>query len=269
MIKIKNQQEIEIMREGGKLLAGILERLKEEAKPGVTTNELNKLAESLVFQYGGECSFKGYNVPDDANPNRVYPSCLCTSINDVIVHAIPSDRALAEGDILSIDIGMKYKGFHNDMATTVAIGEIKPKTKKLLEVTQTALEIGIEKIKPGNKIGDISRAVQKYIEGQGFGVVRELCGHGIGKDVHEDPEILNSVTPDKEMVDKVGYTDDGQVVIKEGMVLCVEPMVTVGDWHIKVARDTFGFATKDGSLSAHFEHTIAVTKDGHLVLTLI
>jgi methionyl aminopeptidase len=269
MIKIKNLQEIEIMKEGGKKLAEILEQLKKEVRPGVTTNELNRLAESLVFQYGGECSFKGYNVPDDANPNRVYPACLCTSINEVIVHAIPSGRVLEEGDILSIDIGMKYKGFHNDMATTVAIGKIEPQTHKLLEVTQKALEIGIEKIKPGNKIGDISRAVQKYVEGQGFGVVRELCGHGIGRDVHEDPEILNSVTPDKTMVDKVGYTDAGRIVMKEGMVLCVEPMVTVGDWHIKVAPDSFGFATKDGSLSAHFEHTIAVTKDGHSVLTQI
>lgn len=268
MIAIKTSQEIEIMQDGGKILAGIMNALKGQVGPGITTNELNKLAESLVFKFGGECSFLGYNVPDDASPNKVYPSCLCTCVNEEIVHAIPSDRILKNGDILSLDIGFFYKGFHNDMAVTVPVGEINNQAEKLIKVTEKSLEFAIEKVKPGNKIGDISRIIQKYAEGQGFNVVRELCGHGIGRDVHEDPEILNSVSPDKTMVDKVAYADAGKIELKEGMVLCIEPMVTVGDWHIKRSKDGFGFETKDGSLSCHFEHTVAVTENGYRILTI-
>lgn len=153
------------------------------------------------------------------------------------------------------------------MAITLPVGEIKSETKKLIEITSKALAIGIEKIKLGNKIGDISKTIQKYVEGNGFNVVRELCGHGIGRKLHEDPEILNSVSFDKETVDKVKYIDDGNIALKEGMVLCLEPMVTVGDWRIKETDDGFGFKTKDDSLSAHFEHTIAVTKNGARILT--
>ncbi|MFH1401687.1 MAG: type I methionyl aminopeptidase [Parcubacteria group bacterium] len=267
MITIKTPEEIKVMSEGGRILAGITERLKKEVRPGITTKELDRLAESLILSFGGKCSFKGYNAPDDAAPDKVYPSCLCTSVNEEIVHAVPSDRVLQEGDIISLDLGMEYKNFHNDMAITVAVGEIKPEIKKLLEITRKALELGIDKVKPQNKIGDISKAIQKYVEGQGFGVVRELCGHGIGRKVHEDPEILNSVSFDKATVDRVPYQGVANTILKEGMVLCIEPMVTVGDWHIKRASDGFGFKTKDGSLSCHFEHTIAAVKSGHLVLT--
>ncbi len=266
MISIKTPEEIKIMQEGGKILAEIMKKLEKEVRPGIATKELDRLAESLIscppkpWAKEGEirCSFKGY---------AGFPSCLCTSVNEEIVHALPSGRILKEGDIISLDLGILYKGFHNDMAVTVPVGKINDNVKKLLKVTKESLELAIKKVKPGNQLGDISRAVQKYVEGQGFGVVRELCGHGIGKKVHEDPEILNSVTPDKTMVDKVGYTNAGKVELQEGMVLCIEPMVTVGDWHIKKSKDGFGFETKDGSLSAHFEHTIAVTKDGHKVLT--
>lgn len=267
MISLKTKEEIGIMQEGGKILAKIIRKLEQEVRPGVSTKELDRLAESLILSFGGKCSFKNYNIPDDASPNKVYPSCLCTSINEEIVHAVPSGRILKEGDIISLDLGLEYKGFHNDMAITLPVGKVSKEKEKLIEVTKKALEIGIEKVKPANKIGDISRAIQKYVEGQGFGVVRELCGHGIGRKVHEDPEILNSVSFDKATIDKVPYQGIARTVLKEGMVLCIEPMVTVGDWHIKKSKDGFGFETKDSSLSCHFEHTIAVTKNGNSVLT--
>lgn len=258
MISIKTPQDLKIMAEGGKILAKIMEELEKRVKPGIKTLELDRLAESLIFKYGGKCSFLGYTG---------FPACLCTSINEEIVHAIPSDRILKEGDIISLDLGIQYKGFHTDMAVTVPVGKISSETKKLIDITKKALEIGIEKLKPENRIGDISRAIQKYVEGQGFNVVRELCGHGIGREIHEDPEILNSVSFDKVTVDKVEYFGPAETILKEGMVLCLEPMVTVGDWHIKKSKDGFGLETKDSSLSCHFEHTIAVTKSGYKILT--
>ncbi len=266
MILIKNSQEIQTMKDGGKILAEIMEKLRKEVRPGITTRELDRLAEGLIFSYGGECSFKEYKGQNNelAKP---YPSCLCTSVNEEIVHAVPSIRALKGGDIISLDLGLFYKGFHTDMAQTFPVGKISPETEKLIEVTRNALEVGIKKIKPGNQLGDISRAIQKYVENQGFNVVRELCGHGIGKNIHEDPEILNSVSFDKETVDKVKYFGDAKLILKEGMVLCLEPMVTVGDWKIKKSKDGFGYETKDGSLSCHFEHTAAITKNGCQVLT--
>ncbi|MFH1894917.1 MAG: type I methionyl aminopeptidase [Patescibacteria group bacterium] len=277
MITIKTPEEIEIMQQGGKILAKIMKKLEMEVKPGVTTKELDKAAEALILNSGGKCSFLGYNVPDDASPNKVYPACLCTSVNEEIVHAVPSCRVLKEGDIVSLDLGLEYKGFHSDMAITVPVlnpsagrtrvGKISDEAEKLLKTTKKALELAIEKVRPGNQIGDISRAIQKHAEGQGFGAVRELCGHGIGREVHEDPEILNSVSFDRATVDKVPYQGVAKTILKEGMVLCIEPMVTAGDWHIKRSKDGFGFETKDGSLSCHFEHTIAVTKEGNRILT--
>jgi len=260
MITIKIPEEVEIIAEGGKILAKIMKELENNVKPGITTKELDRLAESLIFKYGGECSFKGY---------QNFPACLCTSINEEIVHAVPSYRVLKEGDIISLDIGMKYNGFHTDMAITLPVGKINPETKRLIEVTKKALEIGIEKVKPENHIGDISRVIQKYVESQGFNVVRELCGHGIGREIHEDPQILNSVSFEKKLVDKVKYVEDGNIEIEAGMILCLEPMVTVGDWHIKKSGDGFGFKTKDDSLSCHFEHTVAVTKNGAKILTVV
>lgn len=256
MISIKTEKEIEIMAEGGKILAKIMKELEKEVRPGITTKELDRLAESLVScppkPWAKEdkirCSFKGYED---------YPACLCTSINEEIVHAVPSDRILREGDIISLDLGIIYKSFHTDMAVTVPIGKISSKTQKLVEVTKKALEIGIKEVKPGNYLGDIGYIIQKYVESQGFGVVRELCGHGIGRKIHEDPEILN-----------FGERKTG-AKIQEGMILCLEPMVTVGDWRIKKSEDGFGYKTKDNSLSAHFEHTIAAIKEGFKVLTEI
>jgi methionyl aminopeptidase len=269
MVTIKTPEEIEIMDESGKILASVIERLGKEVKPGVTTRELDQMAEKLILENGDECSFKNYNVPDDSSQEEAYPNCLCTSINEEIVHAIPSDRFLKEGDIISLDLGLKHKGFHSDMAKTFAVGKIDSQTQKLLEVTEKSLYVGIEKMKPGNLIGDISKAVQKYIEDRGFNVVRELCGHGIGRNVHEDPEVLNSISFDRIIVDRIPYQGDAKIKLKEGMVLCVEPMATIGDWHIKRSADGFGFETIDGSLSCHFEHTIAITKDGYRILTKI
>jgi methionyl aminopeptidase len=265
MITIKNKEEIQIMAQGGKILAGIMEELKGKVRPGITTLELDRLAESLVLNSGGKCSFKGYG----GQTEEPYPACMCTSVNEEIVHAIPSDRVLKEGDIVSLDLGVEYKGFHSDMAITVPVGKVNPEITTLIDATREALEAGIEKVKPGNKIGDASKAIQKYLEDRGFGVVRELCGHGIGKNIHEDPEILNSVSFDRITADKVDYFGPARTIIKEGMVLCLEPMATIGDWHIKRSKNGFGIETKDGSLSAHFEHTVAVTSDGHAILTKI
>lgn len=260
MILIKTPEEIEIMAEGGKVLAKIMGELKKKIKPGITTNELDRLAESLIFKSGEKCSFKGY---------QNFPACLCTSINEEIVHGLPSQRVLKEGDIISLDLGLFHNGFHSDMAITVPVGKISSEVQRLIQVTKKALEIGIEKVKTGNRIGDIGRAIQKYVESQGFNVVRELCGHGIGRKIHEDPQILNSVSFEKEIVDKVPYQDDAKIKIKEGMVLCLEPMVTAGDWRLKKAKDGYGYETKDGLLSCHFEHTVALTKDGIKILTAI
>jgi len=266
MITIKTPEEIGIMAEGGKILAGIMERLKKEVKPGITTKTLDRLAESLILKSGGKCSFKGY---------QGFPACLCTSINEEIVHAVPSERKLKEGDIISLDLGILYKGFHTDMAITLPVTrpgrveKIDSEILRLIQVTKKALEIGIEKVKPGNYIGDISKAIQKYVESQGFNVVRELCGHGIGRKIHEAPQILNSVSFDEVTVDKVKYQEDAKIELREGMVLCLEPMVTVGDWRIKKSKDGFGYGTKDGSLSCHFEHAIAVTENGAKILTVI
>lgn len=234
------------MKEGGKILAEIIEQLKEKVRPGITTKELNRLASSLILKYGGKCSFKG---------EEEFPACLCTSINEEIVHGVPSNRILKEGDIISLDLGLFYKGFHTDMAITVSVGKVDPEIQRLIRVTKKALKRGIKKARPGNTIGDISNTIQRYVESQGFNVIRDLCGHGIGKDLHEDPQVLN-----------YGKRHSGSQ-LKEGMVLCLEPMVSMGDYKIKKSKDGFGFETQDGSISAHFEHTIAVTKNGCQVLT--
>jgi len=256
MITIKTSEEIKIMAEGGKILAKIMKELEKQVKPGITTKELDRLAESLVFKFGAKCSFKNYT--GSGKNWDPYPACLCTSINEEIVHALPSERVLKEGDTLCLDFGVFCnKGFHTDMAITVPVGKVDKAAKRLIDVTKKALEIGIKKIKPGNKIGDIGYVVQEYVEKQGFNVVRELCGHGIGRELHEKPDILN-----------FGEKGTGEE-IKEGMVLCLEPMVTMGHWRIKKSKDGHGYKTKDNSLAAHFEHTIAVTKDGYKILTKI
>jgi methionyl aminopeptidase len=248
MISIKTPEEIKIISEGGKILAKIVKELEGRARPGIKTSQLNRLAESLILKSGGKCSFKNY---------QGFPACLCTSVNEQIVHGLPSVRILKEGDILSLDLGILFKGFHTDMAVTVPVGKIAPETQRLIRVTKESLKIGIKKAGPGNTFGDIGNAIQEYVENQGFGVVRELCGHGIGRQLHEDPKILNC-----------GEAKSGPE-IREGMVFCIEPMVTAGHWKLKESADGFGYETEDGSLCCHFEHTVAATKNGAKILTVI
>jgi len=247
MIPIKSEKEIQIIAANGKILASIIKELEKKVRPGISTEELDRVAESLILNSGGTPSFKGYDG---------YPATLCTSINEEIVHGVPSSRVLKEGDILSLDIGMKLNGFHTDMAVTVGVGKISPQAQRLIWVTKKALKRGIKKVRPDNTFGDIGNTIQRYVEDQGLGVVRELCGHGIGQELHEDPQVLN-----------YGKRHDG-ATIKEGMVFCIEPMITIGDWKIEEMPDGFCYKTADNSLSAHFEHTIAVTKDGPVILTI-
>ena len=246
MINIYSFKEIEAMRESGKILAKIMKQLIKEVKPGITTNYLNKVAEDLILASGVEQAFKGFNN---------YPTALCTSLNEEIVHAVPSKRVLKNGDILTLDLGIRFKGYCTDMAITVPVGKITKEAKKLIRTTKEVLEIAIKQCKPSNHLGDIGWAIQNYVEKQGFNVIRDLVGHGVGKEVHEEPQILN-------------YGEKGQrVELKEGMVLALEPMVAMGNYEIEKCADGFGYRTKDRSLTAHFEHTVAITKKEAMVLT--
>ncbi len=236
------------MREAGRILANVIKQVSGMVKPGITTKELDKAAEGLILSYGAEPSFKGYEG---------FPASLCTSVNEELVHCIPSGRKLKEGDIVSLDGGVHYKNYHSDMAVTLPVGKVSFEAQRLIWVTKKALKRGIKKVRPGITFGDVGNTIQRHIEGQGYGVVRDLCGHGIGTNLHEEPEVAN-----------YGVRKKGEV-IKEGMVFCIEPMVTAGDYNIKRAKDGYGYQTKDGSLSAHFEHTLAVTKSGILILTEI
>jgi methionyl aminopeptidase len=246
MIPIKTPQEIEIMAQGGRILAKIIRELKTKVEPGVTTQELDKLAQELIFNYGAKPGFKGY---------QGFPAVLCVSINEQIVHGVPSKRKLIEGDVLSLDLGIIYKGFYVDMAVTVPIGSVSPEVNRLIRVTKKALKRAIARAKPGKTIGDISQAIQKYVEDQDFQVIRELCGHGIGQQLHQAPEIPN-----------FGQRHKGPT-LKPGMVLALEPMVTMDQPGIKKGPDGFVYQTADNSLSAHFEHTVAVTEKGPRILT--
>lgn len=248
MIPIKSEKEIQIMAEGGKILARIIKKLEKKVEPGITTKYLDKVAEDFVFKYGAKPSFKNY---------QGFPASLCVSINEELVHCIPSGRKLKEGDIISLDLGILFKGLNTDMAVTIPVGEVSPEALRLIRVTKKALKRGIKKVRPGNTFGDIGNTIQRYVEGQGLNVVRDLCGHGIGKEVHEDPRIPN-----------YGKRKTG-TAIKEGMIFCLEPMVTIGDYYLKKAGDSYGYQTKDGSLSAHFEHTMVVTKNSCQILTEI
>jgi methionyl aminopeptidase len=262
MIIIKTAREIAIMREGGKILAGILKKLSSQVKPGVTTGYLEQLACDLIKKAGGRPSFKGYKSMLET---RVFPTALCTSINNEIVHApaLPS-RKLKAGDIIGIDVGMEYpygqdvSGYYTDMAVTVPVGKINKQAKRLIKATRKSLMLAINEVKPNNTLNDIGRAIQTQAEVEGFSVVRDLVGHGVGTAVHEDPQV-----PNYEIVD----TTMDNIVLKPGMVIAIEPMINVGSWEIKGSSDGFTIVTADGKLSAHFEHTIAVTKEGHEVLT--
>lgn len=249
MIHIKKQKDINIMKEGGKILARIMDELSRKVKPGISTNELNRVSEGLVLDYKAEPAFKGYEG---------FPNALCTSVNaEAIVHAVPTDYILQDGDIVSLDLGIKYRGFYSDMAVTIPVGNVEYETMRLLKTTKKALKIGIKKARAGNTVGDVGNTIQRFVEYQGFGVVRDLCGHGIGRNLHEEPQVPN-----------YGKRHKGQE-LKEGMVICIEPMVTMGDWRLIKTGDGFGWTTKDGSLSCHFEHTVAITKTGGKILTTL
>lgn len=248
MISIKSPEEIKLMEGGGKILAKILGTLKKIVKPGISTRELDKVAYDLVLRFGAIPSFLGY---------RKFPASLCVSVNEQIVHGIPSDRILQNGDIVTLDLGVLYKGFHTDAAITLPVGKIDKKLNDLIGATRKSLELGIKEVFPGNSFGDIGFAIQEYAESKGYNVVKELCGHGIGRRIHEDPEVLN-----------FGEKGSGPK-IKEGMVFCLEPMITVGNWRIREGKDGYSFETVDASLSAHFEATVAVTKRGCKILTKI
>lgn len=251
-MKLKSKEQIEILKEGGKVLAEVLAILVEEVKPGITTNYLDELARKLLEERSAEPAFLHYS-PDFLN--KPYPAALCVSINEQIVHAIPSERILKQGDIISLDFGVKYKGLITDAAVTVGVGKILEEAKKLINATKESLEIAIKEARAGNHLGDIGFTIQNYIEKNGFRVIKELCGHGVGLEVHEEPDILN--------FGEKGYGME----LKKGMVLAIEPMAAIGNPKIKKSKDGFGYETFDGSLAAHFEHTVAVTKDGPIILT--
>jgi len=248
VIICRSQAEIDKLRRVNQLVGRILAELKQLAGPGVTTRDIDRVAEERVREAGAEPAFKGYHG---------YPNTICASLNDQVVHGIPSDRKLVEGDVLSIDMGAKLDGFYGDSAVTVAIGRVSPEAASLLKVTEEGLLRGIEAVKPGARVSDIGAAVQEHVEQHGFSVVREFVGHGIGTALHEEPQIAN-------------YGPAGRGPrLSEGMVLAIEPMVNAGKPAVKVLADGWTAVTRDGSLSAHFEHTVVVTKDGCEILTLV
>ena len=247
MITCKSAREIEKMRRSGRVTARALEKLKAAVKPGVSTHDIDAYADELIRADGGIPAFLGYHG---------FTGSVCTSVNDEIVHGIPGKRKLREGDIFKIDIGSCVDGWFSDMAATVPVGSIHDRTQQLLDVTQQALAIAIENVRPGVHISDMGFAVQTYVERLGYAVVRALVGHGIGQALHEEPPVPNYGKP------SMG------VILKPGMVLAIEPMVNVGTFRVKTMPDQWTVVTADGSLSAHFEHTVAVTPDGFEILTL-
>src|SRR3989344_4160641 len=258
MVTVKTDKDIKNLKAAGKILAAVLLEIEKSVRPGTKTRTLDRLAEKLIRRYGAVPSFKHYrNTPDDIP----FPSTLCTSVNEEVVHAPASDRMLKAGDIIGVDIGLKQtidgREYFVDMARTIPVGEVSLDAKKLIEVTKKALDFGIEQIKPGNTLIDIGRAIQEYVESQGYSVVRSLTGHGVGYEVHEDPLIPNYVSK-----------STPKVVMKKGMVFVVEPMVNIGSPDVMTLDDGWTIATKDGSLSAHFEHTVAVTEKGFEILTV-
>jgi methionyl aminopeptidase len=237
MVIIKSDEEIAIMRKCGRILTAILDRLRAEVRPGIRTAQLDMIMAEESKKRGVKPSFKNY---------RGFPANLCVSVNDEIVHGIPGQRILEEGDIVSVDVGARLNGFHTDAAVTIGVGEISKEAEGLIAVTEGSLKSGIAQAISGAQVGDISSAIQRYVESKGFSVVREYTGHGVGRDLHEEPQIPNFV---------VGRGP----LLRKGMTLAIEPMVNAGDWHTRLAANQWTVLTADGSLSAHFEHTVAIT----------
>ena len=246
MIPIKSEEEINKMRKAGHLNYLTREYIKTIITPGITTGEIDKTCEEYILSIGGTPGFKGYGG---------FPGAICISVNEEVVHGIPGSRVLKNGDIVSIDVGVMYDGYHSDAAETIAVGDISKEKEHLLHHTEAALRIGIKEVKPGAKIGNLSARIQSYAERHGLGVIRELVGHGVGTDLHEEPDVPN-----------YGKYNTGEV-LKEGMVIAIEPMLTSGKRFVRELSNGWTIVTKDGSPSAHFEHTVLVTKDGYEVLT--
>ncbi|MDP3976076.1 MAG: type I methionyl aminopeptidase [bacterium] len=246
-IYIKSAEEIRLLREGGKILYEILHKTAGKVRAGVSTGELNEYAEMLLAGRGVRGAFKGYHA---------FPAALCTSVNEACVHGIPSfDFILKEGDIIGLDFGVVYEGLITDSAITVAVGQVSSDLQHLMRTTKQALQEGIKEARVGNRVGAISAAVQKIVERQGYHCVRDLIGHGVGYEVHEAPEVHN-----------VGKKSDGPE-LREGMVIAIEPITTIGDWKVRTLKDNWTVVTADGSMSAHYEHSVAITKEGPVVLT--
>lgn len=246
MIICKTPRELEIMREAGRIVALTHQELKKHIAPGITTKELDKIAEDVIRSHNAIPSFKGYNG---------FTGSICASVNNELVHGIPGNRVLVEGDIISIDIGAEYNGYHGDSAWTYPVGKIDEETQRLLDVTEQSLFKGLEEAKPGERLSNISHAIQTYVEANGFSVVREYVGHGIGQDLHEDPQIPHYGPPNR------------GPRLKPGMVLAIEPMVNAGSRYVKTLADDWTVVTVDGKMCAHFEHTIAITETGFEIFT--
>ena len=246
VIPIKSKEDLKMLKKSGKILAEIMQRLKEFIKVGVLTKEIDQLAEELIRKGDAISAFKGY---------RGFPANICTSINEEVVHGIPNERRLEEADIISLDLGINYKGYFSDAAITLGVGRIDSRTEKLVDITRNALSQGIEQARVNNYLSDISYAIQIYVEKHGFSVVRQFVGHGIGRSLHEIPEIPN-----------FGRPHQGEI-LKSGMVFAIEPMVNMGTWECEILDNGWTVVTKDGLVSAHFEHTVAITDDGPEILT--
>jgi methionyl aminopeptidase len=248
MITLKSASELALMREAGRIVAEVLSRIEEKVAPGISTADLEAIAEEIIVgKHGAIPSFKGY---------RGFPGMVCASLNEEIVHGIPGQRVMHQGDIVSVDVGVIYKGYHGDAAVTVAVGDIDSETQRLLDVTAESLQVGIGAALPGSWSSDISKAIQHYVESQGFSVVREYTGHGIGRNMHEDPQVPNFHAPRM-----------GRARLRPGMTVALEPMVNAGGWRTRVLDDDWTVVTADGQRSAHFEHTVAITQNGPEILT--
>lgn len=246
MIISKTPREIEIMRQAGKIVALTHAELRKYISPGISTKELDAIAEKFIRKHDAIPSFKGYNG---------FRGSICASVNNELVHGIPGDRVLKDGDIISIDIGAKYNGYHGDSAWTYPVGKIDDETRKLLDVTEESLYLGLKEAKPGERLSNISHSIQTFVEANGFSIVREYVGHGVGQDLHEDPQIPHYGPPNK------------GPRLKPGMVLAIEPMVNAGSRYVRTLSDNWTVVTVDDKMCAHFEHTIAITEDGYEILT--
>ncbi|MBU0547164.1 MAG: type I methionyl aminopeptidase [Candidatus Omnitrophica bacterium] len=246
MIPIKSEKDLQMLKRSGQILSAVMRKVEKSMRPGITTLDIDRLSEELILKENALAAFKGY---------KGFPATTCVSVNEEIVHGIPAPRVLLEGDIVSIDLGVNYQGYFSDMAFTLPVGRVDENKRKLIEVTKQALDIGIRQARTGNYLSDISHSIQSFVEGFGFSVVRQFVGHGIGMVLHEEPEIPN-----------FGDAHLGPL-LKSGMVLAIEPMVNMGSWECLIAKNGWTAITKDGLASAHFEHTIAVTDKGPVILT--